>query len=72
MGEIKYKEWIFDDDLSVQDIIDLMGNQEDPIKYLELSVKILQEHKTKGPQITTKISIKDFKKLQEEISKAFL
>ena len=72
MANIKYKEWELSDDFTVQDIIDLVGSQEDPVKSLKSAVALLESKRVKGSEITTLIGLKDFKKLQEKISQAFL
>lgn len=72
MANIKYKKWLLSDDFSVQDVIDLVGNQEDPAKALQDAVKLLESKRIEGPKITTKINLKDFKKLQEKVANAFL
>lgn len=72
MVNIKYKIWELSDEFSVQDVIDLVGDVEDPVKSLKSAVTLLESKRLKGPKITTKVSLKDFKKLQEKISEAFL
>ncbi|KKN41730.1 hypothetical protein LCGC14_0720480 [marine sediment metagenome] len=72
MAQIKFKKWLLSDDFSVQDIIDSTGNENDPVGSLQKTVKMLESKRIEGPKITTKILLKDFKKLQEKVAQAFL
>ena len=72
MANIKFKKWVLNDDFCVQDMIDLAEAQSEPAKAFKVGINLLESHRTEGPKITTKLSLKDFKKLQEKINQAFL
>jgi len=72
MANIKYKKWVLSDDFTVQDMINLADAQKDPANALKFGIKLLESKRLEGPKITTKLSLREFKNLQERINKAFL
>jgi len=72
MANIKYKQWELTDEFSVQDMIDMTTpGKKDAGKFIQTVIILLESKRVKGPEITTKILVKDYKQLIEKVSKSF-
>ena len=75
---IKYKEWEFDDNLTVEDLLDLTDEERKPRDQFIFLVEFWEGRRLKknksgkfSKKIDTKILYKDLIKIQETVLKSF-